>query len=77
MVFLHPGFGEITLIKNNHLLNSQIHKTDWWLPEMGVGGVGERDKGRQKLQTFSFKISKSRGCNIQHSDSIITVNNTI
>ena len=60
-----------------HLKNKQYTKfTDteqngscqrWW-----VGGccreVGEMGAGGQKVQTSSYKINKSWGCNIQHDD---------
>ena len=30
--------------------------------------VGEMGKGGQKVQTSSYKISKSWGCDVQHDD---------
>ena len=30
--------------------------------------VGKVDEGGQKVQTSSYKINKSRGCNVQHGD---------
>ena len=29
---------------------------------------GELDKGGQKVQTFTYKINKYQGCNVQHDD---------
>lgn len=34
---------------------------DWVLNKMG--------EGSQRVQIFSYIISKSQGCNVQHSDS--------
>ena len=34
-------------------MNSQIQRTDWWLPE----AVGEMGEGSQKLQISNYKIS--------------------
>ena len=31
-------------------------------------GVGEMGEGGQKVQTSSYKINKSWGCNVQHVD---------
>ena len=42
-----------------------IDRTDWWLPETGRDEMGE---GSQKVQNSNYKISKSRGCNVQHGD---------
>ena len=36
---------------------------DWWLLEVGWG------RGGQKVQTSSYKINKSLGCNVQRGDS--------
>ena len=36
-----------------------------WGREWGVGKIGE---GTQKIQSFSYKINKSWGYNIQHDD---------
>ena len=51
---------------------NQAQRTDWQLPEAGVGGiahVGKMSEGVcQKVQNSSYKISKSWGCNVQHSD---------
>jgi len=30
--------------------------------------VGEMAEGGQKVQTSSYKISRSSGCNVQHGD---------
>ena len=45
-----------------------MQRTDWWLPEVGGGGVGEIGEGGQKAPTSSYKINKSWGCNPQHGD---------
>ena len=37
----------------------QIHRIDWGLPEARGEGM---DKGGQKIQTFTCKMSKSWGC---------------
>lgn len=37
--------------------------------EEGVSGAGEMGEGGQEEQTSSYKMIKSRGCNIQHGDS--------
>ena len=42
---------------------AHIQRIDWWLPEAGVGKMGE---GGQKVQTS--KLSKSWGCNIEQDD---------
>ena len=34
----------------------------------GRWGVVERGEGDQEVQTSSYKISKSRGCIVQHGD---------
>ena len=39
----------------------------WWLPEARGGGWAKWDRG-SKVQTFSYKINKSWGCNIQHGN---------
>ena len=44
---------------------SQIKRTEWWFPERSRGS---RWRG-QEVPTFSYKINKSRGCNIQYGDS--------
>ena len=31
-------------------------------------GVGKMGEGGQKVQTASYEISKSWGCNVQHGD---------
>ena len=31
-------------------------------------GVGKTGKGDQEVQTFSYKINKSQGCNVQHGE---------
>ena len=38
--------------------NSQVWKTDWWLPQVGGCGVGELEEGGQKVQTSSYKVNK-------------------
>ena len=40
-------------------------------PCQGDRGCGAREpnEGGQKVQTFSYKISKSWGCNVQDDDS--------
>ena len=53
--------------KNNQ---TQIQRSDWWLPEARVGKMSE---GGQKAQTS--KRSKSWGCNMEQDD--YSVNNTI
>lgn len=50
------------LKKINKTPNLQIERTDWWLP--GVGGWGETGEGSQKVQTSSYKMNESWGCNI-------------
>ena len=47
--------------KNNKLTEK---RTDWWLPELGMGGGGRWIK----VQTFGYKINKSWGCNLYHGD---------
>ena len=52
-------------------MNSQIQRTNWWLPEATRGRVGgEMGEGGQKVQTSSYKINKSWECNVQHGDYI-------
>lgn len=41
-------------------------RADWWLPEVGLGGMGE---GGQKVQTPSYKTNMSWGCNVLHGSS--------
>ena len=36
----------------------------------GVAVVGKMGEGGQKVQTSSYKINKSWGCNVQHGDYI-------
>lgn len=33
-----------------------MQRTDWWLPEVGGGGVGTMGTRGQKVQTCSYKI---------------------
>ena len=42
----------ICLIEPPPMMNSQIQRIIWWLPEVGVGKMGE---GGQKLQTSCYK----------------------
>ena len=51
-------------------------ETDWWLPELGDGAMGETGEGDQKIQILSYKISKSWGCDVIYS-VVTTVNNTV
>ena len=51
-------------LKNPELINT---RTDWWLPEVGVGGM-QMGEGDQKVQISSYKINKPWGCNVQHGD---------
>ena len=48
-------------------MNSQIQRTDWWLPE----AVGEMGEGGQKVQTSNYKINKSQGCKVQYGDYMV------
>ena len=42
---------------------------DCWLPDLGGGWmVGEMTEEGQKVDTFSYKINKFWGSNIQHGD---------
>lgn len=40
-------------------------RTNWWLPEVGVGEMGE---GGQREQTSSSKKNEFWGCTVQHCD---------
>lgn len=37
--------------------------------DSGRGQVGEMDEVSQKVQTFSYKINKPWGYNVQHGDN--------
>ena len=50
-------------------VNSQIQRTDWWLPIEGVG-MAEMGEGSQKIQTSGPKIRKSWGYKVQHGDLV-------
>ena len=47
--------------------DSQIQRTDWWLPEAGWE-VDEIHEGGQNVQSSSYKINESYICNVQHGD---------
>ena len=38
------------------------------MSEAGDGAVDKKSEGGQKVQNFSYEITKSWGCNVQHSD---------
>ena len=42
----------VCLIERPPMMNSQIQRMIWWLPEVGVGKMGE---GGQKIQTSGYK----------------------
>ena len=64
---------DLTYMWNLKQPNSQIQRTDWWLPEMGWE-IDKMGIGNQKAQISSYKVSKCWICNVQH---VTTVNNTI
>lgn len=60
-----------------NLKNPKYNKTKKKLTVTETGGcqrcphpqdVGEMDEGSQKVQTSSYKINTSWGCNVQHGD---------
>lgn len=57
--------------KQDHTKLQDTEK-EWWLPEAGVEGGGNRCVG-QKVQTSSHKINKSWGRNVP---MVTVVNNT-
>ena len=46
-------------------LNSQIQRTDWWLPEVGWQVLSKIGGDGQKVETSNYKINKSWGYNVQ------------
>ena len=53
--------------QNKTETDSQIQKTNWQSPKEVGGGLGEIGAGGVDVQTFSYKINKSQGCNEQLS----------
>lgn len=45
--------------------NSQIKRTNWWLPRVVWGG--QNCEGGQKVQTSGYNIGKSWECEAQHA----------
>ena len=48
-------------------MNQSMKQRDW-LPEVGGGRWGKMGEGGQKVQTSSYKISKSWGGHVQHGN---------
>ena len=51
-------------------MNSWTQRTDGWLPEAGAEEMGKIRKEGKKVHIFSYKISKTCGCNVKHGDCI-------
>ena len=51
--------------KKAHRYRKQIFSCYTWR----CGGVGQMGEGNQKVQTSSYKIIKSWGCNVQHDSN--------
>ena len=47
-------------------MSSYIYR--FMVPEVGNGRVGKMGEGGQKVQTSSYNMNKSWGCNIQHGN---------
>ena len=63
--------GTNSVVGQLHFENKQTNKliekrSHLQLPEAGGYMKGELDGGSQKVQTSSYKINKSQGCNGQH-----------
>ena len=55
----------ISIEKKRRLMETENR---WNVARVGDWQIGEIGKGCQEAQTFSDKINKSWGCNVQHSD---------
>ena len=47
---------------------TQIQRTNWWLPEGWEWELRETDEGDEEGQTSSYKINKPIGYKIQHKE---------
>ena len=57
----------VTHMSKLEKLNSQIQRTDWWLPEVELG-TGETGEEGQKVKIFIYKINMFWECTVQHSE---------
>ena len=62
-------FYDLTYMSNLKTKTKLIQKTDWLLPEVRDGDVGEMGEESPKVQTSSYKINKSWRGKVHHDNN--------